>query len=154
MKKGSTLFLKAAILLIGATMLAVCVYALPRVIGTFSIEGYDPILLSLYIPALPFFFALYQSMKILTYIDKSKVFTHPSVASFRMIKYCAAFIASVFTLGMPYIFYVADKDDAPGVVVIGLVIIFTSFVIATFASVLQKVIQNAVDIKSENDLTV
>ena len=55
---------------------------------------------------------------------------------------------------MPYVFYLADMDDAPGLVAIGLVIVFASFVIGAFAAVLQKLIQNAVEIKSENDLTV
>jgi hypothetical protein len=55
---------------------------------------------------------------------------------------------------MPYIFYVADKDDAPGVAAIGFAIIGLSFVIAVAAAVFQRLLQNAVDIKSENDLTV
>ena len=55
---------------------------------------------------------------------------------------------------MPFVIYVADKDDAPGAVGIGLVIIFASLIIAVFAAVLQRLLQNAIDIKSENDLTV
>ena len=37
---------------------------------------------------------------------------------------------------------------------VGLVIIFASMVIAVFAAVLQRLLQEAIDIKSENDLTV
>jgi hypothetical protein len=55
---------------------------------------------------------------------------------------------------MPFIINAADTDDAPGVVAIGLVIIFASAIVAVFAAVLQKLVQNAVNIKSENDLTV
>jgi hypothetical protein len=77
-----------------------------------------------------------------------------SVDAFKYIKYCAIAIGALFVIGMPYIYQAADKDDAPGVIVIGLVIIWASFVIATFSAVLQKLVQNAVDIKSENDLTV
>jgi hypothetical protein len=72
----------------------------------------------------------------------------------RYIKNCAVMISVMFAAGMPYIFMVADQDDAPGVVLIGLVIVFASFVIATFATLLQKLFRNAIDIKSENDLTV
>jgi hypothetical protein len=60
----------------------------------------------------------------------------------------------MFAAGMPYIFNVADKDDAPGVVAMALVIIFASLVIGVFAAVLQKLLQSVVAIKSENDLTV
>jgi capsular polysaccharide biosynthesis protein len=45
-------------------------------------------------------------------------------------------------------------DDAPGAIVIGLVIIFASIVIAVFAAVLEKLLRTAIDIKSENDLTI
>jgi len=44
---------------------------------------------------------------------------------------------------MPYILHVANKDGAPGVTVLGFVVIFASMVIATFAAVLQKLLQNA-----------
>jgi hypothetical protein len=55
---------------------------------------------------------------------------------------------------MPLFYLVADKDDAPGIIVIGMIIIFASMVIAVFAAVLQKLLKEAIDIKSENDLTV
>lgn len=146
--------LRLTIVLLAVIVLSICFFGLPRVIGTIQMGGYDPILIGLYIPAVPFFFALYQAVKLLGYIDKNQAFSKPSVSAFRSIKYAAASISGLFAAGMPYIFYVADKDDAPGVVAIGLVIIFASFVIMTFAAVMQKLVQNAVDIKSENDLTV
>lgn len=154
MKKSSTIFLKSTVILIATLVLFLCVCAIPRVVGSVDLSGYDPILLGLYIPAIPFFFALYQAMRLLSYIDKNDALSRPSVDAFRNIKYCALVISGLFVAGMPYTFYIADKDDAPGVVAMGCIIIFASFVIATFANVLQKVIQNAVDIKSENDLTV
>ena len=57
-------------------------------------------------------------------------------------------------MGFPYIFRAADLEDAPGVVLIGLIFTFAPLIIATFASIFQKMLQNAIDIKSENDLTV
>lgn len=55
---------------------------------------------------------------------------------------------------MPVFYLMAEIDDAPGIIVIGLIIIFASMVIAVFAAVLQKLLKEAIDIKSENDLTV
>ena len=49
---------------------------------------------------------------------------------------------------------VRGKDDIAGGVAMGLAMIFVSVVIATAAAVFEKLFQNAVDIKSENDLTV
>jgi hypothetical protein len=57
-------------------------------------------------------------------------------------------------LGLPLFYIVADKDDAPGLVFVGTVIPFASMVIAVFAAVLQRLLQEAINIKSENDLMV
>ena len=47
-----------------------------------------------------------------------------------------------------------DKDDRPAGVFMRILIIFPSIVIATVAAMVERILQNAVDIKSENDLTV
>ncbi len=154
MKQGSTLFLKFVIGLMGLAALAFCTIVLPRVIGEINTGGYDPILLGMYITALPFFIALYQGMRLLSFIDRNIAFSESSVKALKYIKYCALTISALYAAGMPYIFYVADKDDAPGVVLIALVFASAPIVIAVFAAVLQRLLQNAIDIKSENELTV
>lgn len=156
MKRGSTLFLRGVVITIGIIVLAVCLFALPRLISEELTGDFDylPILLGLYAPAIPFFIALYQAHTLLGFIDQGKAFSKASVRTIRNIKFCALSISGLFALGMPYVFYLADRDDAPGLAAIGFVIIGASFVIATFAGVAEKLFQNAVDIKSENDLTV
>lgn len=154
MKRGPTFFLRGVIFLVGALVLGVCIFVLPRIIGSVDMGGYDPILMGMYVPAVPFFFALYETIKLLGYIDANTAFSELSVLSLRNIKYSAISISTIYAIGMPYIFYVAQKDDAPGVVLIGLIIIFASLVVAVFAAVLQKLLTDALRIKSENDLTV
>lgn len=156
MNKGSTLFLRGVLLVIALAALAICVIALPRLIISEFKGDFDFgwLFVGMYVTAVPFFFALHQSWKLLGLIDRNMAFSEESVSAFRKIKYCGLSISGLFVLGMPYIFYLADMDDAPGLAAFGLVIIFASFVIATFAAVLQKLIQSAVDLKSENDLTV
>ncbi len=154
MKRGSTILLRAAVTIIGLAVLALCVITLPILITEPGVGGYRPILIGLYVPAIPFYFALYQAFKLLSYIDKNTAFSELSVKSLKNIKYCGNIISLIFVAGMPYLFHMAQKDDAPGVVVLGLVIIFASSVISIFAVVLQRLLQNAIDIKSENDLTV
>lgn len=156
MKRGSTLFLQVVILGIGTIVLGLCVIGLPLAIKS-EIDGdfdYGMIFAGLYAPAIPFFIALYQALKLLSYIEGNKAFSSVSVKALKIIKYCAIAISVLFVAGMPYIFYIADKDDAPGVAAIGFVIIGASFVIATFAAVLQKLLQSGMALKSENDLTV
>ncbi len=154
MKKGSTLFLRGTIFIIGAGVLALCVTVLPMGLMTDKTGGYAPIIVGMYIAAIPFFIALYQSFKLLGLIDKGTAFSLLAVEALKVIKYCAAIISCLYVLGMPYIFIVADKDDAPGVVAIALVIIFASAVIGVFAALLEKLLQNVIEIKSENELTV
>ncbi len=153
-KQGSTFILKGAVVTIGLIVLALCGVALPAGITSDTIGAYRPILWGMYVTALPFFLAIYQTMQLLSYIDTDKAFSGLSVDALKYIKYCAIIISALYAAGMPYIYLVANRDDAPGVILIGLVIIFASLVIAVFAAVLQKLLQNAIAIKAENDLTV
>lgn len=154
MHQGSTLFLKATVCAIGLLVLATCLIVLPIGIRAEDANGYRPILMGLYLPAIPFFIALYQALKLLSYIDTNKAFSELSVKTLMHIKQCAAAIALLFAAGMPYTFMVADRDDAPGVILIGLVIIAASIVIGVFAALLEQLLASAMAIKTENDLTV
>jgi hypothetical protein len=73
----------------------------------------------------------------------------------RIIQYCALTTA-IFILGAEaYLFiFMRGKDDIAGGVMMGAFIILVSAIIATAAAVFQRILQNAVEIKSENDLTV
>lgn len=104
------------------------------------------------VTAIPFYFALYQAFKLLTYIDQSEAFSALSVKALKSIKCCAFAISMVYVLVLPFIYILAEKDDAPSAILIGTVIIFASLVIAVFAAVLQRLLQEAINIKSENDL--
>ncbi|MCY8473015.1 MULTISPECIES: DUF2975 domain-containing protein [Bacillus] len=160
MKRGSTLFLKIAVILIGIPVLALCIFLVPE-IANFAEELYPDIsylkylvYIDLYAAAIPFYFALYQAFTLLSYIDRNKAFSELSVRALKKIKYCAITISLLLVAGMPLFYLIAEMDDAPGIILIGLVLIFASMVIAVFAAVLQRLLQEAIDIKSENDLTV
>jgi len=160
MERGSTLFLKIVVILIGIPVLALCIFVVPG-LANFAAELYPDhaymkylIYLDLYLAAIPYYIALYQAFKLLSYIDKNNAFSELSVSALRVIKYCGITISIVIAAGMPLYYLVADKDDAPGIILIGLIIIFASLVIAVFAAVLQRLLKQAIDIKSENDLTV
>lgn len=160
MNQSSTVFLKFVLVLIAAIVLAFLLW-FPTVEGRnvnadlFTIYFKDPFLAYVYLSSVPFFGALYQAFKLLGYIEKNKAFTQISVNALRNINYCATAIVCFVGALMPYMFFFTPRDeDNPGVVLIGFVIIFAAFVIATAAAVFQRLLQNAVDIKSENDLTV
>jgi len=156
--KRETLFLKVVIFLIGIPILGLCIFGLPSVANE-AAEHYPayllyPVLIGMYAATVPFFFALYQTLKILSYIDKNKAFSELSIKALKNIKYCAITISILYAGLIPLLAPMAQADDAPGLVALGLVITFASIVVAVFAAVLQKLLKNAIDIKSENDLTV
>jgi len=158
MKKGSTLFLKSVILLIAFGSLASLIY-LPLTEGRATnlnlINIYtDPFILYTYVATIPFFIALFQAIKLLGYIDENNIFSSSAVKTLRDIKYCALACICFLIVAVLYIQLIAQGDDPAGPTMLGIIAIFASTVIATSCGVFQKLLQNAVDIKSENDLTV
>ncbi len=159
MKRGSTLFLKIAVILIGMPILALCIFGLPFLAkeaaesAKFAYVLYG-IIIVMYASTIPFFVALYQAFKLLNYIDKNKAFSEISVKVLKNIKYCAITISGLYVVGMPFFYIFAELDDAPGVILVGMLFILAPMVIAVFAAVLQRLLQEAINIKSENELTV
>ncbi|AKM78689.1 TPA: DUF2975 domain-containing protein [Candidatus Wolfebacteria bacterium] len=160
MKRGSTNFLRFTVYVMGSIVLALCIFALPEMWQGGSVEfpmvdyAIFLIMMGMYVTAVPFFIALWQTLKLLTYIDQNKAFSELSVKALRNIKRCAAIIAVLYVGGVPLLFPIADAEDAPGMLIIGMIIACAPITVAVFAAVLQKLLQSAIDIKSENDLTV
>lgn len=153
MDRGSTMFLRGVVILIGLVVLMLCVGIAFLVVDGEAIH-HTPIWVGLYVAAVPFYIALFQTLKLLNYIDKNEAFSELSVSALKKIKYCGSTISGLFLAGSPYLHYAAQKDDAPGILAFGLLIMGASAVIAVFAAVLQKLLHSAIAIKSENELTV
>ena len=158
MKRSSTIFLQVVIVLIGIGALALLLWE-PRIEGrnahatNFEIYFKDPFLAYAYIGSIPFFVALYQAIKVLGYAGQNKVFSQAAVKALRTIKYCAISIIGFVVIGEVFIM-LSNSDDRSGGVFMGILITFGSIVIATAAAMFGRILENAVDIKSENDLTV
>lgn len=160
MKRSSTQFLKVVIILIAIGTFAGMI-RFPQTEGRAAnldlISIYkDPFIIYLYIASIPFFSALYQAFKLLGYVDKNKIFSQASVKAVMNIKYSAIIFIGFIAAAISYISVMskATNDDGAGAIAVGVVIIFASSVIATAAAVFQKLLQNAVHLKSENDLIV
>lgn len=160
MKKRSTYFLRFILSIVGIGVLAFCVFALPAMWSGASAEfpavsySVSLIVIGLYLTAIPFYATLWQTFKLLNYIDKNSAFSEISVNALRKIKNYCAVISALYVGGVPLLFPIADVDDAPGLLLIGMVIACAPIAVTVFASILQKLLENAIDIKSENDLTV
>jgi hypothetical protein len=152
-----TIFLQAVIVLIGIGALALMLWE-PHIEGRnahatlFEIYFNDPFLAYAYLASMPFFVALYQAFKVLAYIRLTKAFSQATVKALRTIKFCALGIIGFVAVGEVFIM-LGNSDDRAGGVFIGILITFGSVVSATVAVMFERILQNAVDIKSENDLT-
>ena len=157
-KRSSTIFLQIVIVLIGIGALAVMLWE-PHIEGRnmhatlFEMYFKDPFLAYAYIASIPFFVALYQAFKVLGYAGQNKIFSQTAVNALRTIKYCAITIIGFVAVGEIFIM-LGNSDDWAGGVFMGILITFGSIVITTAAAMFERILQNAVDIKSENDLTV
>ena len=158
MKRSSTAFLQIVIVLIGIGALALMLWE-PHIEGRnahatpFEIYFKDPFLAYAYIASIPFFVALYQGFKVLGYAGKNKVFSPAAVKALRTIKFCAIAVIGFVAVGEIFIL-MSDSDDRAGGVFMGVLITFGLVVIATAAATFERILQSAVDLKSENDLTV
>lgn len=158
MKKVSTAFLQIVIVLLGIGALALLLWE-PHLEGvnankTFFAVYLDPFIALVYLGSVPFFIALYQAFNVLRYVGQNKVFTEAAVHALSTIKYCAIIIVGFVAAEETWIMVTHGDDDAAGAFAMGVFITFGSIVIATAAAMFEKILQNAVDLKSENDLTV
>lgn len=158
MNRTSTIFLRVIIVALGIGALALLLWE-PHVEGVNGhakfFEVYlDPFIALVYAGSIPFFVALYKAFKVLGYAGQNKIFSQPAVQALRTIKYCAIIIIGFVAVEESFIMLNHGSDDAAGGVFMGVLITFGSIIIATAAAMFERILQNAVDLKSENDLTV
>jgi hypothetical protein len=159
MKRISIIFLQAVIVLTGIVALAILI-RFPLTEGRavnldlFSIYS-DPFIVYGYAASTVFFVALYKAFKLLGYIGHNGLFSLNSVRTLRSIKYCAIILSILIAMAGLYIRIFHNKEDDPaGFLAISIVFTFLSIAVATALAVLEKILQNAVDMKTENDLTI
>lgn len=159
MKRISILFLQSVIVLIGIVALVILI-RVPITEGRaanldlFSIY-FDPFILYGYATSVAFFVALYQAFKLLGYIGHNKVFSSNSVKALKSIKYCAIVLSIlIVTAGLYIRIFHSKEDDPAGFLAICFVTTFASIVVTTAAAIFEKILQHAIDLKSENDLTI
>ncbi len=160
MKQNYIAFLQVVIVALGIGVAALLLWE-PHIEGvnanaTTLAEIYfdDPFLWLVYLGSISFFVALYQAFKVLGYAGENKVFSLAAVKALRTIKYCALIIIGFVAVEEIFILLNHGNDDAAGAVAMGLFITFGSIVVATAAAMFEQILQQAVDLKSENDLTV
>lgn len=159
MKRISVVFLQAVVVLIGLVALGMLIW-LPLTEGRatnldlLSIYA-DPFILYGYVASIAFFVALYKAFRLLGYIGQNKVFFSNSAQALKSIKYCGIILSILIVGAGLYIRIFHGKEEDPaGFLAMCMVTTFACIVVATTAAICEKILQNAIDLKSENELTV
>jgi hypothetical protein len=157
MKRTSTIFLQVVIVVFGIGILAWLLWE-PHVEGVnaharFFAVYFDPFIAYIYIGSIPFFVALYNAFKVLGCVRRDEIFSERSVRALRTIKYCSLIVIGFVAVSVLFMIG-GDRDDRPAGVFLRILISLPSIIAAAAAAISERILQNAVDIKSENDLTV
>ncbi|MCB0750485.1 MAG: DUF2975 domain-containing protein, partial [Ignavibacteriae bacterium] len=76
-----------------------------------------------------------------------------ALKALRIIKYCAISIIGFAAVG-EIIIMLSSSDDRAGGVFMGILITFTAIIVAISVGKFERILQNSIDIRSQNNLTV
>jgi len=160
LKRNSTIFLQVVTILVGIGILAFMLWE-PHIEGrnagaTLSqIYFNDPFLAYAYLASIPFFVALYQGFNVLGYIRHDKTFMQATVKALQAIKYCAIVLLGFVAVSVIFMYPIlGTQEDLPAGIFMRIFIALASIVVATSAGIFKKILQVALDMKSQKDLAV
>lgn len=97
---------------------------------------------------------LYYLYQIVDLIQENTSFSEETLRLVAKVKH-RILAASITFLGiLPFVAHVADTDDAPGLILIGLGLVAIPFVAYVFSLIVEELFKNAIHLKSEQDLTI
>lgn len=101
-----------------------------------------------------FLYILFQTFNLIRNIDRNEAFSENTISYLKHIRNAGYVITAIYILLMPVMYLIAEFDDAPGLILFGAFFVFAAAVITAFADVLTRLFSNALEIKTENDLTI
>lgn len=108
----------------------------------------------IYLAILGFLAAVLFAEQLLNVIDHEQAFSATAVNYLNRLKWALVVVTVGVWLWLPFIFAVTQLDDAPGLLLIGLVIAAAPLILTVFMAVLVRLWKAALQLKNENDLTV
>lgn len=92
--------------------------------------------------------------RILRLIDQDNPFSQQALKRVMGIKNMMLGIFLALSITLPMFYHIADVEDAPGVVLIGLGLAAIPLAGVTFVATVEKLLERVIHMKLENDLTV
>lgn len=146
MKKLTAFVLSGLLIFIGFIILLMCTFVLPSIAQDVVRQSPEvahlqyPILLGMYATSIPFFYAIYATIKIIYIAECKSIYAEQIKHYLKQITYCAVTIIILYILG----FTILDVSKAlpPIVAILGIVIIVVSSIVATAALFIKNVLTN------------
>lgn len=96
----------------------------------------------------------YFLLRLLKQIEENQAFSNQSLDILKKIERTILIIGFTFLGLLPKFLKVADLDDAPGLMLVGIAVVFIPFAVYTLTSVLKNLLEHAILLKTDHDLTV
>ena len=144
MKKFITYVLSGLLILIGFIIFLMCSFVLPSISDDVVRHSPEithlqyPILLGMYATAIPFFYAIYATIKIIFTAEKESIYAEEIKGFLTHISYCAVVIILLYIAG--FIILDVSKALPPVVAILGIIIIIVSCIVATAASFIRGIL--------------
>lgn len=149
--------LRISVILILIIILCVLVFWLPNVANSFEKSALEfahmklPLLIGIYFTGIPFLIAVFNVFKLLKLIEKDAVFSMNSINYLSIISKCSISEIILYFVGIIYLYVNGVMHPK---ILLGVLIMFTAFIIYVFIEILKELLLKAVEIKAENELTI
>lgn len=150
MKKISVHLLQAAVFVLAVTALAFYTFTAPTIFHNISdgLTGIDyaflAILVILYISAVPLSIIGFHVIKFLSHVNKQETFSAVAMNRLKKIRNSALVVSGLFLLTLPSFYMFAELDDAPGVILVGLVFVFIPTIFTVVTEIVHEIIQEGI----------
>ena len=150
MKRLSAYILSGLLIFIGFIIFLMCARVLPSIADDVVRHSPEvshlqyPILFGMYATAIPFFYAIYATIRIIFTAEREGVFAEENKNYLKQISYCAFAIISLYIIG----FTILDVSKAlpPIVAILGVIIIVVSSIVATAALFIRNVLTDPINL--------
>ncbi|MGN9164522.1 DUF2975 domain-containing protein [Tissierellaceae bacterium HCP3S3_D8] len=149
--------LRISVILILIIILCVLVFWLPNIANPFEKSALEfahmklPLLIGMYFTGIPFLIAVFNVFKLLKLIEKDAVFSMNSINYLSIISKCSISEIILYFVGIIYLYVNGVMHPK---ILLGVLIMFTAFIIYVFIEILKELLLKAVEIKAENELTI
>jgi hypothetical protein len=131
--KFKILYLKSFIIGIIIFTLIISIFAIPSLIkegiAFYSKNIIISFFVGIYLSIIPFLYSNIQVIKIINNISKNILFSEDTIKSLNKIKKSSFVFCVIYIFLFPIFYYLGEIDDAPGMILLGFIIILSSIFI-------------------------